>query len=165
MHIGAHTIMKTYQKTLVSILIGLIAFPTITLGGSFVVNLIQGKTPAEAVQILAEQMDVLIGRVEVVETEQETLKDSQAAQEETIRRLQEIVDQQKARIAKEETCRKRDKYQEAKDKIDYYLTNRLIREDFSIIDPLPNGSPNRLDRIKYEETKLDYQQWLMSEGQ
>lgn len=68
--------MKTYQKTLIGILIGLITFPAVTLGGSFVVSLIQGKTPAEAVQIIAEQMDILIGRVEVVETKQEEQKQS-----------------------------------------------------------------------------------------
>jgi len=53
---------------LVGILIGIIAFPTITLGGTFIVSLIQGKTVEEAVYILAEQIDLLIGRVEVLES-------------------------------------------------------------------------------------------------
>lgn len=45
--------------------------PSVSLGGSFVVSLIQGKTPAEAVQIIAEQMDSLLGRVDVLETKQD----------------------------------------------------------------------------------------------
>ena len=62
--------MKKYQKILFFTLIGFIAFPTITLGGTFVSSLIQGKTVEEAVHILAQQIDSLIGRVEVLETKQ-----------------------------------------------------------------------------------------------
>ena len=68
--------MRTYQKTLISILIGLIAFPVITLGSSFTVSLVQGKTVEEAVQILANQIDLLIGRVETLETKQEIYEQS-----------------------------------------------------------------------------------------
>jgi TolA-binding protein len=64
--------MKQKVKTiLIGLLIGIVAFPTITLGGTFVSSLIQGKTVEEAVQILAGQIDSLIGRVEVIETKQE----------------------------------------------------------------------------------------------
>jgi len=52
--------------------------PTVTSGGSLVVSLIEGKTPEESVQILAEQLDFLIGRVETVETKQATLEIEQA---------------------------------------------------------------------------------------
>lgn len=62
------------KPILTGILIGIVAFPTITLGGTFVSSLIQGKTVEEAVQILAQQIDSLIGRVEVVEREQEKQK-------------------------------------------------------------------------------------------
>ena len=62
--------MKSYQKILISVLIGFIAFPIIGLGSSIIVSLIQGKTPTEAVQILAEQIDSLVSRVETVETKQ-----------------------------------------------------------------------------------------------
>lgn len=41
--------------------------PSVSLGGSFVISLIQGKTPAEAVQIIAEQLDTLFGRVALLE--------------------------------------------------------------------------------------------------
>lgn len=50
--------------------IAIFALPTIALGGSFVTSLIQGKTPAEAIIIIAEQVDILFGRVAVLEQEQ-----------------------------------------------------------------------------------------------
>jgi len=69
------------KSILVGILIGFIVFPTITFGGSFVSSLIQGKTVEEATRILAEQIDVLIGRVEVIETKQVELETKQTEQE------------------------------------------------------------------------------------
>lgn len=62
--------MFTYKKLIVLILAIFLGIPSISLGGSFVASLIQGKTPAEAVQIIAEQMDSLFGRVQVLETKQ-----------------------------------------------------------------------------------------------
>lgn len=60
--------MKEKIKTiLLGVIIGFVAFPTLTLGGSFVSSLIQGKTVEEAIQILAEQIDSLIGRVTILE--------------------------------------------------------------------------------------------------
>jgi ABC-type phosphate transport system auxiliary subunit len=57
-------------------LIAIFALPTVALGGSFVTSLIQGKTPAEAITIIAEQVDTLFGRVAVLEQEQsETSED------------------------------------------------------------------------------------------
>ncbi len=56
------------KHILTGILIGIIVFPTITLGGTFISSLIEGKTIEEAVQILAEQFDSIIGRVEVLES-------------------------------------------------------------------------------------------------
>ena len=55
-------------------LISIIAIPSITLSSSFVSSLIQGKTIEEAVQILAEQTDVLIGRVTLIENKQSSLE-------------------------------------------------------------------------------------------
>lgn len=69
------------KSILVGILIGVIAFPTITLGGNFVSSLIQGKTVEEAIQILADQIDLLIGRVEILETKQTELEVEQTTQE------------------------------------------------------------------------------------
>jgi len=62
-------------------LIGIVAFPTITLGGTFVSSLIQGKTVEEAVQILAAQIDSLIGRVEVLESQQKKEEACRKAEE------------------------------------------------------------------------------------
>ena len=59
--------MKT-RYLLMGILIGIISFPTITLGGSFVSSLIDGKTVEESVQILGEQIDTVIGRVGMLES-------------------------------------------------------------------------------------------------
>jgi len=61
--------MKLYQKILIGIL-GVFALPTIAMGGSLTISLIQGKSVEEAIQILAEQMDSLLGRVEVLESKQ-----------------------------------------------------------------------------------------------
>ena len=62
--------MFTYKKLIVLILVIFLGVPSVSLGGSFVVSLIQGKTPSEAVQIIAEQMDSIIGRVQTLETKQ-----------------------------------------------------------------------------------------------
>ena len=72
--------MKTKQ-IVISVIVGLLAFPTITLGGTFVSSLIQGKTVDEAVQILATQLDSLIGRVEVLENQQSKEQACRKAQE------------------------------------------------------------------------------------
>jgi hypothetical protein len=52
---------------IVAILVGFLAFPVVSLGSTFVSALIQGKSIEEAVQILAEQIDSLIGRVIILE--------------------------------------------------------------------------------------------------
>ncbi len=62
--------MFTYKKLAVFVLILFLGVPSVSMAGSFVVSLVQGKTPAEAVQIIAEQLDALIGRVQVLETQQ-----------------------------------------------------------------------------------------------
>lgn len=69
--------MMNKQKNkfiIVSIIIGFIAFPSVVLGGTFVSSLIQGKTVEQATQILAEQIDFLIGRVEILETNQSKIE-------------------------------------------------------------------------------------------
>lgn len=66
--------MSIYKKIIILALI-LFGIPSISLGSSFVSSLIQGKTPAEAIQIIAEQLDTLFGRVQTLETQQtETTK-------------------------------------------------------------------------------------------
>lgn len=63
--------MSARKKLLIIILAIFLGLPSVSLAGSFVVSLIQGKTPAEAVQIIAEQLDSLLGRVDVLETKQD----------------------------------------------------------------------------------------------
>jgi len=75
------------KNILIGVLIGVIAFPTITLGGTFVSSLIQGKTVEEAVQILAQQIDSLIGRVEVLEMKQQS-------QEQSIQEIQTTLEKE-----------------------------------------------------------------------
>jgi len=70
---------KWFKVIIITIVIFLAA-PTIALGGSFVVSLIQGKTAEEAVQILAEQIDDLIGRIKALETRQVELENKQTEQ-------------------------------------------------------------------------------------
>ena len=65
------TNFKKIKLILVGFLISIIALPTIAFGGSFVSSLVQGKTVEEAVQILAIQIDSLIGRVEQIEQKQQ----------------------------------------------------------------------------------------------
>lgn len=62
--------MFTYKKLAVLVLVILLGVPSVSMAGSLVVSLVQGKTPAEAVQIIAEQLDTLIGRVQTLETKQ-----------------------------------------------------------------------------------------------
>lgn len=62
--------MFIYKKLIVLALAIFLGVPSVSLGGSFVASLIQGKTPAEAVQIIAEQMDSLFGRVQTLEIKQ-----------------------------------------------------------------------------------------------
>jgi chromosome segregation ATPase len=103
--------MKEKIKTiLMGLLISLIVFPTVTLGGSFVSSLIQGKTVEEAIQILAEQIDSLIGRVEVIETKQ-------MGQEQSIEELEAEL----FAIKNKEVC---DKLKSFEDKIQS-LTNSI----------------------------------------
>lgn len=58
------------KKIIILALILSFGIPTITMGSSLAVSLIQGKTPSEAVQILAEQIDSLFGRVDDLENQQ-----------------------------------------------------------------------------------------------
>lgn len=60
--------MKTHVLGIVlGVLFGL---PAVAFGSSFTYSLIQGKTPAEAVSIIATQVDVLFGRVDTLESQQ-----------------------------------------------------------------------------------------------
>jgi len=141
--------MRIKAKIIViGILIGFIAFPAVVLGGSFVSSLIQGKTVEQAIQILAEQMDILIGRVNKLESGQTDLENRQKGLEE-----------QQSELEKLKVCTQWIDYVKAKEDIEYYQKNDLIDSDLNIIDPISNSSRNQLDREKFEETKLRYQKY------
>jgi len=59
------------KKILSGVVIGVFALPAIVIGGSVGVSLIQGKDVPESIQILAEQIDALRGRVEELEIKQQ----------------------------------------------------------------------------------------------
>ncbi len=110
--------MKIKAKIIIAgVLAGFIAFPAIALGGSFVSSLIQGKTVDQAIRILAEQMDALIGRVEVVETKQ-------VEQEKNVLELQNIINQQKALIEQLQLSQKNNETQ--------IIKNTECREKYEI---------------------------------
>jgi len=129
-------------------LVGIVAFPTITFGGTFVSSLIQGKTVEQAIQVLAEQMDVMIGRVNKLESDQADLENRQ-----------EGLEEQQSELEKLKACTQWSDYVKAKEDIEYYQKNDLIDSGLNIIDPISNGSRNQLDREKFEETKLRYQKY------
>jgi hypothetical protein len=63
---------KWFKAPIIAIVV-LFAVPTVTLGGTFVSSLIQGKTVEEAVQILANQLDGVLDRLGVIENKQSAL--------------------------------------------------------------------------------------------
>lgn len=73
--------MKKAKHIIIGVIVGLLAFPTVTLGGTFISSLIQGKTIEESIQIIAQQLDILIGRVEVLEGKQADLENQQIKEE------------------------------------------------------------------------------------
>jgi len=90
--------MKSYQKILISVLIGLVVIPIIGLGGSVVVSLIQGKTPTEAIRIVSEQLGSIIGKTE---TSQENIIDEEQY---LIEELQLLQQDSQVQISKGEAC-------------------------------------------------------------
>lgn len=62
--------MFLYKKIAIAVLAILVGVPTVSMAGSLTTSLIQGKTPSEAVSILAEQIDTLTGRVASLEDKQ-----------------------------------------------------------------------------------------------
>ena len=136
------------KKYFIWSIIGLLAFPTVTLGGTFVSSLIQGKGVSEAIQILAGQIDILVGRVAKLEIGQAELENRQKSLEE-----------QQSELEKLKLCTRWTDYVQAQEDIEYFQANGLIDSNLNIIDPLANGSANQLDLEKFEETKHRYQKY------
>jgi vacuolar-type H+-ATPase subunit I/STV1 len=73
-----------WKKITAHSLIGIVGLPTIALGGSLTTSLVQGKTPEEAVQVLAEQIDTVLARLELVESRQVELEEAVTNVENTV---------------------------------------------------------------------------------
>lgn len=62
----------------------ILGVPAVAFGSSFISSLVQGKTPAEAVYVVSEQLDSLLGRVSEIESEQEELTERVIILEESV---------------------------------------------------------------------------------
>lgn len=81
---------------IVGIALGVIlGLPIVALGSSFTYSLIQGKTPAEAVTIIANQLDGLFGRVDTLEDKQQVLEDRVTSLEEKNPDIDPALDERK----------------------------------------------------------------------
>lgn len=65
--------MNMNKKLGILLGIGLLLVPTAVLGNSFITSLVDGKTPSEAISIISEQFDVLLGRIDSIESVQEDI--------------------------------------------------------------------------------------------
>lgn len=61
---------KKIKYIIIAVLVMLIGLPAIVMGSSITNSLIRGKSIPEAIEILAAQIDSLIGRVEILEAKQ-----------------------------------------------------------------------------------------------
>ena len=59
--------MPKIIKIIILVIIGVLALPVLTLGGSMTVSLIQGKSVEESLQAVAEQTDMVIGKISLLE--------------------------------------------------------------------------------------------------
>lgn len=76
--------MKTF---IIQSLLVLVLVPTTVAGISVASSLVDGKTPEEAVHILADQIDSILGRVEQVEIQQQETASSTAELDKSIQAL------------------------------------------------------------------------------
>ncbi len=97
------------KSLLIGVLIGAVALPTISLGGTFVSSLVAGKTPSEAVEILATQIDNLFGRVGIVETRQAEQEEIISGLRATTTQQEQTISELEDKLAKEEACREADR--------------------------------------------------------
>ena len=123
-----------YKKIIIGLAIALIGVPTVAMAGSVTVSLIQGKTPAEAVLILAEQLDVLMGRVDQIEGTQVQIQADVDMLEETADQLFEQMQSEnvllREKIVEQEKKRQNNEYCEELSKIgsQYLPTKQHIKE-------------------------------------
>jgi len=82
---------KIIKKVTFIIVVVIMAIPTIAVGSSVTISLIQGKGVPETINILAGQIDSVFGRVEEVENKQ-------IVQEQDIGEIQNIIEQQESAL-------------------------------------------------------------------
>lgn len=165
--------LKIFVITL-AVIVGL---PVVALGSSFTVSLIQGKTPTEAVQILAEQIDSLLGRVENLETQQaQTSEDVTTAQleierlrleNENLKLQNEDIKAQTSDLASKQECDKLFKTIPDKRGYDNWgVTNDIVslykRAEFLLgQNPAPDSEINmKLVRAVFDEAKPLYESYI-----
>ncbi len=129
-------------KIATTVIVILICVPTIALGGSFANSLIQGKTPMEAIEIIAQQIDALTGRTVVIEERQDVLEDSLNTTESDIEKikreneeLKSQIEEQKVRVDAQNEQRENDLYCEELSKIGskYLPTKQPIKELYEVL--------------------------------
>lgn len=81
-----------YKKYLVIVAIVLFGVPFVSFGSSFTYSLIQGKTPSEALNIIAGQIEYLTGRVDELEDQQQSQEDEIESLKEENAILQEKIE-------------------------------------------------------------------------
>ena len=174
--------MKKYQKILLFIVIGFVALPTITLGSTFVSALIQGKSVPEAIQILAEQVDNLLGRVAVLETKQTETDESIIKTQLEIERLRlenenlklqaDNIENQAKIIVNKQECDNLSKKMPDKRGYDNWGYTPTITSLYERAEKLLNSGLSwdseanmKLVREVYEEAKPLYEAYIIKCGQ
>lgn len=135
------------RPILIGLLIGVLIFPTVAVGGSFTISLIQGKTVEEAVQILAAQIDSLIGRVETVETKQVQLEIGQIKQKEKVQELQRELVEGQENLDRERSCRKAEELFKEAEIVYSSGSHRIISA--SAIDEFISATEKMLQEYKW----------------
>ncbi len=169
-------------KILVIALVVILGLPAVALGSSFTASLIQGKTPSEAVQILAEQIDSILGRVENLETQQaQTNEDVTEAQleierlrleNENLKLQNENTKTQTSDLANKQECdrlfktipdkRGYDNWGVTNDIVSLYKRAELLLGQ----NPAPDSETNmKLVRTVFNEVKPLYENYLLKCGE
>ena len=82
-----------YKKVLIGLLMVVVGLPATTIAGSITASLIQGKTPSEAVYILAEQIDTLGSKIGLIESNQQQIQEDLEVLMQENENLKEQLDQ------------------------------------------------------------------------
>lgn len=136
------------RNILIEIIFILVSVPTVAMGSSFTVSLIQGKSADEALQILAEQIYSLTGRMEIIETQQ-------TMQEENIQTLQNTIEEQRQNITEQQSIIEQQKQ-----------TINEQQESIEKFQAQSQGAQSQLQETKSElkETQLKSELWAKKEA-